>query len=546
MSQDSQFHLSATGKVEDFILDTTSAYNREFGTEKTKDDFSNSFVAIVAPSMEGKTQSAFSFKRIRPLYFPLTGTDPSLPSSQEIYTNFMRLSALLIRCAKKDAFELPLNVTAHDLKENRSRIPFWTLGFLKALVEKANSTELGAKHWLQYFAQQDGFTFEKCSTSELGENFFTGYCLFLDEFEDGWWKIFLRNLARVVGMICIVSNTNSKISALVGKSSSSGGQQTLHAWSLVVTKLNHTNFMILQHSHDDFALAASTILSSSMVTVAVKLRLESFFETEISELRPGIALFAADALVEFARQLSNRQTICNLGEFMLTICQFVLNRLKFRKPGLFASEQSFLAKFGMLYPQAYESVTANKLRSSDSVTNRNADIRKLSNQRTYIEDHLFYVSNPSSPLPMRKFFCTYPPVESVSRVKHLRVINEELSSLNNTFLIDWKHELTFLYSTEVLTILTCMLVFIPTSVTQLAEQYAELQHHPKATFNATNTEASSNSGNFLEACATAVICESSRFDHESKSFSFKGFDGLNLARNMIYHLLQEPLEEQLV
>ena len=31
------------------------------------------FIALAMPSMEGKTQSSFAFRRVKPLYFPLSG-----------------------------------------------------------------------------------------------------------------------------------------------------------------------------------------------------------------------------------------------------------------------------------------------------------------------------------------------------------------------------------------------------------------------------------------------------------------------------------------
>ena len=68
--------------------------------------FDYSFVALAAPSYEGKTQSAFVMRNVRPLYFV---TDSKIIESkslttqpQPIYDNYQSVSAALLRYAKID------------------------------------------------------------------------------------------------------------------------------------------------------------------------------------------------------------------------------------------------------------------------------------------------------------------------------------------------------------------------------------------------------------------------------------------------------------
>lgn len=57
------------------------------------------FIALVAPSFSGKTQSAFSMKQVRPLYFVI---DSIKDESQLVYQNFQSLSQHLIEAGKYD------------------------------------------------------------------------------------------------------------------------------------------------------------------------------------------------------------------------------------------------------------------------------------------------------------------------------------------------------------------------------------------------------------------------------------------------------------
>ncbi len=70
---------------------------------KSSIEFDTSFVALAAPSLEGKTQSAFVFRHNRPFYFPLSEHIRSDAwSPQPIYTNFRSYVKVLRDCAIAD------------------------------------------------------------------------------------------------------------------------------------------------------------------------------------------------------------------------------------------------------------------------------------------------------------------------------------------------------------------------------------------------------------------------------------------------------------
>ncbi len=519
-------------------MNRSEAYQEEFkGYDSAGVVDETTFIAIVAPSMEGKTQSAFTFKHVRPLYFPLSGTDPNSVTCQPVYVNFASLSGMLIKCASKDAYSLPFNVTIKYLKNSNTN-KYWTLGFLKALVDNAGKCD-SSRNWMEYFAHQDGFNFSKCSLQDLlnvpdgKKNYFEGFCLFLDEFEEGWWNVFLRNLARAAGITCVVCNTNSKICALVGKDTTTGGTNINLGYSLVFSKLNFASLDVLEKSITGFADAIEFIGQSKFVAAEVKTFVNDFVTNQVKWLRPGIAAFFAKDLVKFVRFRLDNEHVCGLGEFLDFICDSLIENLSWRKPKMFFSNQSFLAKIGLLYPDMFYNATAEELTVSDSILNVDKELRLLGNQRSYIEDHLFYVSNPSSYGPKgSKIFCTFVPPSFVESGKHLLVLN------SSGRLIPWKHELTFWYPDEILTRLACLMVPIKSTITKLAILHKDLIHFSRSVFASANENAMSNCGNFLEACAAAVICESSRYEHRTRDFSFNGYDGYNLCLNVFINLIE--------
>ena len=62
-------------------------------------DFSSCYIALAAPSMDGKPQFAFTCDRLKPLYFPLSVTQQP---RQPIYANFERHTHALRLYAEAD------------------------------------------------------------------------------------------------------------------------------------------------------------------------------------------------------------------------------------------------------------------------------------------------------------------------------------------------------------------------------------------------------------------------------------------------------------
>ena len=61
------------------------------------------FVALIGPSLSGKTQSTYAMEDLRALYFALDQVSDKVGfNTQSIYTNYHSLNKVLARVAKKD------------------------------------------------------------------------------------------------------------------------------------------------------------------------------------------------------------------------------------------------------------------------------------------------------------------------------------------------------------------------------------------------------------------------------------------------------------
>lgn len=227
--------LSDSASASDFVSDTT-------------------FIALAAPSMEGKTQMAFVMKDVFPLYFPLSEAfqDSGNAAPQNIYLNFKDFSCMLRDCALEDMKENPTEAPlATDLLSILGEKPFWTAGFLKCLIEtfqKLIPVDLDERKsfpWMKVFNERRSFTFSPESVAKIRSlTKCSDFFLFLDEFKAVPWAVFVRNLSRAIGLRCVVANTNTEVVNVVGKSSSSGSSGKM-IWSFVACRLNGASKAIL-------------------------------------------------------------------------------------------------------------------------------------------------------------------------------------------------------------------------------------------------------------------------------------------------------------
>ncbi len=208
---DPKYRETNIGKVEAILSDFEEECDALSETKNLIYD--DTFIALAAPSTEGKTQSAFVFQDVHPLYFPISEAYPCDDAlvSQYIYANFRQFVVALQEAAAVDVNSINyVSLAASDLLL-KSEDPLWTLVFIKSVIEAFESKPQPAS-WMEFYTQPHSITFRPVSINELRE--FVGsrkYVLFLDEFKDDQWVVLIRNLARAVGLRGIIANTNTKI-----------------------------------------------------------------------------------------------------------------------------------------------------------------------------------------------------------------------------------------------------------------------------------------------------------------------------------------------
>lgn len=495
-----------------------------------------SFVALVAPSLEGKTQSAFVLSLILPLYFIanaviLTNSDEIV---QEVYQNFTYLSKVLLSLAKKDVEVLQNQQVLLPPKINESDIPLVkisgssienyfkcnnsaTLGFLKALIENSDSGYISTENWMNFHAKRGTI-----SSSPVSITYFNNtracknskkYCVFLDEFDSSLEVVFVRNLCRILGIKCIVANTNASISNLTGKRHSTYSRSSMEkVWSIVFPRLNYVSPTLVKSAYNLDLLVArikeKCLNSDPQLT-------EKFLTTLIKglifKMRPGLAL----VLLDYFSQLSlstNTFTVSTLLSLIVNQLQEALTR---RKQSM-ASFSSKLANIALLTHVAYL--------NGESSSDYNMYISHL---KSFLKDHLFYVVNPVD--PDKCWFLTYAPIpsteEETTQSEYLRV---RLSAANFP---DWKHELTYFNSDEVLTIISCMKMPLDGPILEiLKKSLSILKVDPNSIADYNNPTTQSLNGNHLEVLSSTCIINSTHYS------GFCGPNGIDFLKLLVYNL----------
>ncbi len=254
---------------------------------------------------------------------------------------------------------------------------------------------------MELFAGDIKFIYSPLSINDIRNDAhrpFKDIFLFLDEFPSEHFAIFLRNLARVINMNCIVSNTNSKIANVIGLEKVNGvADKTI--WSIVFTNLNSVCKLVL---NQEFKLGSSImaikkhrqVVAPSITTDPICQYLESL--TSVLK-RPGVAAYVALALKDFvAKELTSLPPIFALGLIADFVARSVGKKIMARKVYMRDSSVGHLAKIALSIPQTFNDFTfnTNSLVERNPVDDFKLDVAALCNQGKYLSDHLFYLSNP--------------------------------------------------------------------------------------------------------------------------------------------------------
>lgn len=179
-----------------------------------KDKATCSIVSISAP--HGKTQSAFTFNKFKPLYF--VEVDPH-SAYQPIYDNYANISRTFVEYVKEDIEAIENNLKTGNPS---SQLALWSLGLLVHLAGDARANFKPQKSiWMKYHAMERAAlkvkplrigehkkTKKQKQTSKKSETpkRFAWFCLFLDDFNDQVVVRFLLKLCQAVDLPCVLVN----------------------------------------------------------------------------------------------------------------------------------------------------------------------------------------------------------------------------------------------------------------------------------------------------------------------------------------------------
>lgn len=449
ISSDPGFIGSPIEMLEKFVLDRVLYVRKYIGSDYIhldEDTFAKLFFAIITPSMTGKTQSAFTFRSIRCLYFLLSDKP-----SQLIYQNFEKLSKTFrgfvssdyikfktTRGLSDESEELYYEMSSSMLTQNYSDTKFKTLGFIYALIEHANDKfdPNDGVSWMRFFASSKrSFTFEAKSLEEF-KNIDIGngnYVLFFDEFEATKENAFVRNLFRTAFTPVFAANTNSNAANLVGKNISIGSRLgDAYAWSLAAIMLNSINENILRQMYPriyDRAAKIAENAANNRERELIRSFFHNFFNHQLKHLRPGCADIIAAKIDQIFT--TNRVT---LNELLETFVDALFSKMVENKPEIKREIEGILGSQALFMNNAF---LAHK------ISHKNL-LAKLSHMKSFVQYHYYYLINPVN---VKKWcFLTYKPSKGE---RELRVLTK------NGGFIKWDLEYTYFKAEEFFPFFAC-------------------------------------------------------------------------------------------
>lgn len=535
-----EYKKSRLYELEKLLYDPQNYFRKSRSSHNSDNlDVSSCFVALAAPSMEGKTQSAFVLEDVRPLYFPLSivndQTYKQISSSeqfktQNIYENYKSLTLALYRYANEDMIEIKnlyrgdQSIGANSIKNTLNNYPSRVLGFLAALAEDARRPQVqNHSSWMRYHSIRPSFSFERIRISDV-ENLadrFKGFVLFLDEFVGTPWAIYVRNFARAIGLTCLVANTNTKVANLVGSENTSGASGFI-IWSIVITSLGPSSIDIINRLCQLTYSIESIKRNSS--DPGVNVFLNNFVHEQIKHLRPGMAMFLSESIVQYAQL--NHQNI-NLKDFLDNVLKNTSMKMRVRK---FRDGDDLVwqcANIGLFLSESFEQSSPNS-----------NDYSWFCQGFSFLQNHLYYLVNPIG--NANWIFLTNPPIQS----------SKCLRFLYSNILGDWKNERTFFDHKDTGTILSCLYLGFQSTITGiLSRAEAEILQNPFNVFNAQNEKALKRNGNALEVSAAISIIDASQHSFGTlngyfydETFSLSGQNGIDFIKNLLMNLINTTFE----
>lgn len=541
------YSQTPVGKLEEFALNKSTAIRAYFGNElvmKENDRFDRLFFAIVAPSMEGKTQAAFTFKNLRPLYFVLTELKlGEYESIQPIYKNFINLSKKLKELAEVDlsnilrassnndtSLSIFLQVSTSELFDKHYKFKFLSLGFIVALIEDANSNyDANQSSWMKFFATfPRNLEFFALSFEDVQNFRFSPYMIFFDEFRGEGWSVLIRNMLRAINLPIFVANTNTDVAKFADRQQSNFSRvESDFAWSLAAVRLKLEGQSTLDAIDNEFMQITEAISRKSGAESELVYKfLTEFMMHQFNHLRPGFAELIFSSLKSVAL-MENIDITPNLNFVLVNIINTLAIDLGNKKPKMCSRLEGILGTLSLFMDNSYLSTDI-------------ADDSKMYHLKSYLQYHFYYLINPVN--DGQWCFLTYPPAapaEPDSNNEHLRFVTYN-RAIGLKFISDWLVEKTYFKEAEVLAFLAIQSIFSSKSITGVLEtgyQISQTDSNSMGTFGNTSQNIP-KSDKLLEIIATICIIEATQHDFGTRYSTFSGQNGFTFINNLVENLIR--------
>lgn len=537
ISSDPGYVGSPIETLENFVLTRVESIRNYIGDESVVegDDFSKLFFAMVAPSMTGKTQAAFTFRRIRCLYFLLSDLSEGM---QKIYKNFEELSTTFrnlitddfkklkkLNALSREPGDIYNQISSSKLFQKHRETKFKTLGFIYSLIEDANANFNPAEQsWMSFFAKAPRSFIVRSKSLLDFESFNIGnYVLFFDEFESSDENAFVRNLFRTAFTPLFVANTNSDAANFVGSLSSGSREDDLNAWSLAAIKLNSINRNILTGMQPGLIKKINTIIRTARTDYErnlIELFLDNFFNEQLNHIRPGFADVIATTILNLP--LANQVTLNSILEAVVgALCSKLIEK----KPAIEMERVGILGSFALFLNNAYlkSNITSEEFAA------------KFSHMKSYLQHHFYYLINP---VDVNKWcFLTYRPAGIRDRKNYLRL--RDLTWKHG--FKEWQVEYTYFMEEEIIPFFACQGITTPISIPYAFSEGLEFSDaNPLTTGRATNTTQNVPlNGGELEVLSSTCIIDASQYCDGSSASTFTGQDGKTFLTNLIGNLIKD-------
>ena len=404
-------------------------------------DFPSTYAAIIGPSFMGKTQFAFTLACSNPVfYFNLI----SSTRTQNIYKAFSKISGSMRDYLEYDEQCLKhVNEGSEHFEEDifdsiflrKSNLSFKSVGFIWALIVqtlKYNWTN-SEKEWLQFYLEIEMLTFESITLVDFSSRMskkqqiisdlllliiitilvklskdlnFKPPIIFIDEYHPSKVNVirFLRNLSRTMGISCVLSSTNGRISNMLNLNSISSGPEDF-VWVRAITKLpkvrietiSEVVYVTPTETLSSFFFANQNVINVNKLLNALEITSTLQKQAELLKLwnilvhqsrtsLQGVALFSVTVFLQALKAGKGTELI--VSKIWEIICSEIKKKIENRKIQAFENNGPFYS-LRMISPKCSLQQKTVKDKGHDSIIINEAQVYSS------IDEHFYYFGDPT-------------------------------------------------------------------------------------------------------------------------------------------------------